>query len=57
MDVFGWIVAAAAIGRWVALETAARLVARAEHELRGPLTTLLLALPPETSGSTPSSRG
>ena len=47
MDVFGWIVAAAAIGRWAALRRRLTLVARAEHELRAPLTTLLLALPPE----------
>src|SRR4051794_7264700 len=47
MDAIGWIVAAATTARWVALRRRLTLVARAEHELRGPLTTLLLALPPE----------
>src|SRR3954469_6645176 len=47
MDVLGWIVAGIAIGRWAALRRRLTLVARAEHELRAPLTTLLLALPPQ----------
>jgi signal transduction histidine kinase len=47
MEVIAWIVAAAAAGRCLALRRRLRLVARAEHELRGPLTTLLLALPPQ----------
>jgi signal transduction histidine kinase len=46
MEAFGYVVAAVAIGRWIALRRRLTLVARAEHELRGPLTTLLLALPP-----------
>ena len=47
MDVIGWIVAVAAVGRCLALRRRLNLVARAEHELRAPLTTLLLALPPQ----------
>jgi signal transduction histidine kinase len=50
MEPLGWIVAAVAVGRWVALRRRLTLVARAEHELRGPLTALLLALPPDAAG-------
>jgi signal transduction histidine kinase len=41
----GWLLALAAAARVVVLRRRLELVARAEHELRGPLTTLILALP------------
>src|SRR4051812_24454008 len=47
MELIGWMLAVVAIVRCAASRRRLTLVARAEHELRGPLTTLLLALPRE----------